>query len=176
MGLSHSFKILIIFAPEKRRYSCAMNRLLTICTLLIFFTSYLFSQTTSTDKYHLIIKSLQQPESGKGQVQIIQDKKIDNLIARYIDNNPHKKSIPGYRIRIFSDAKQGADKRTREVKSKFMSNFPDIEPYPKYEAPYWKIYVGDFRTLTDAFRMKKQIEIFFPNAFIVVSNIDYSKL
>ncbi len=176
MGLSHSFKILINFAPEKRRYSYAMNRLLTICILLIFVTSYLFSQTTSTDNHHLIIKSLQQPESGKGQVQIIQDKKIDNLIARYIDNNPHKKSIPGYRIRIFSDAKQGADKRTREVKSKFMSNFPDIEPYPKYEAPYWKIYVGDFRTLTDAFRMKKQIEIFFPNAFIVVSNIDYSKL
>jgi hypothetical protein len=63
-----------------------------------------------------------------------------------------------------------------EAKAKFMTSFPDIEPYPEYIAPYYKIYVGDFRTLPDAFRMKKQIESLFPNAFIVSQNIDYSKL
>lgn len=153
-----------------------MKHLLTFCILLIFVTSHLFSQTTSSDNQPLIIKSLQQFESGKGQIQIVQDKKIDNLITRYIGNNPHKRTIEGYRIRIFSDAKQGADKRMREVKAKFMSNFPNIEPYPDYHAPYWKIYVGDFRTITEAFRMKKQIESLFPDAFIIRENIDYSKL
>jgi hypothetical protein len=153
-----------------------MKRFLSFCILLILIASTLSSQTTSSDKQPLIIRTLQQYESGKGQVQIVQDKKIDDLITRYIDNNPHKKTIPGYRIWIFSDGKQGSRNRMLEAKAKFMTSFPDIEPYPEYIAPYYKIYVGDFRTLPDAFRMKKQIESLFPNAFIVSQNIDYSKL
>lgn len=153
-----------------------MKRFLSFCILLILIASSLFSQTTTSDKQPLIIKSLQQSESGKIQVQIIQDKKIDDLITRYIDNNPHKKTIPGYRIWIFSDGKQGSRNRMLEAKAKFMTGFPDVEAYPDYTAPYYKIYVGDFRTLPDAFRMKKQIEALFPNAFIVPHNIDYSKL
>ncbi len=153
-----------------------MKSPIIFCILLIFTTIQLFSQNTPSTSNVLIIKSLQQYESGKGQIQIIQNKKIDNIIAQYINNNPHQRTIPGYRIRIFSDSNQGNNKKALEVKAKFMNNFSDIEPYMEYISPWRYIYVGNFRTLGDAFRAKNQIEIYFPNAFIVEKEIDYTKL
>lgn len=142
---------------------------LSLCTL--------YAQTSSHERQPIILKSLNHYESGKGVVQIIQDHRIDELITKYTNDNPNKRSITGYRIRIFSDSKQGADKRMRDAKAKFIGSFPDIDiASTPYEAPDWKIYVGNFRTRSEAFMVKKQIEAVFPNAFIVEQKIEYTKL
>jgi hypothetical protein len=142
--------------------------------------SYSLSAQTATNPQSrpAYISQLTANVPGQGQIQIVQDKKIDNLLSKYIENNSRKTTISGYRLRIFSEsAQESARKRAYEAKAKFLSYFPDIEAYIKYESPDWKVYVGDFRSRTDAFRLKKQIDNLFPRrVFIVETPIEYTKL
>ena len=153
-----------------------MKNLITCSFLLFLISCYSLAQTPAK-KRPAIITQVQKYESTEGQIQIIEDKRIDDLLSRYIECVANKKSIPGFRIRIFSKNNQdGGRKHAYEIQAKFMTNFPAIDAEVKYEQPDWKVYVGYFRTNTDALRLKKQIEGQFPNAFIVNIDIDYTKL
>ena len=136
-----------------------------------------YSLAQPAKKRPAIINEIQKYENSEGQVQVIDDKRIDEIMNRYIEFESNKKGIPGFRIRIFSKNNQdGGRKHAYEIQSKFMTNFPSIDAEVKYEQPDWKVYVGYFRTNTEALRLKKQIEGQFPNAFIVNIEIDYNKL
>ncbi len=154
-----------------------MKNLIVFSFLLFYITVYSYGQTSSAAKRPAIIRQLQHYENSEGQVQIIEDKRIDDLLNKCIDNNVIRKAIPGFRIRIFSqNNRDEGRKHAYDIVQKFMSNFAAIEADVQYEQPDWKVYVGYFRTLTDAFRVKKQIENLFPNAFIVQTDIEYTKL
>ncbi len=137
-----------------------------------------YSQTPISQSNLPIFKKLQEDGSPQ-QVQIFQDRRIDSLLLKYVNGNLKKKSVPGFRIRILSVNNQdNGRQRATEAKSKFITNFPGIgaEIYIIYESPEWKVYLGDFRTRTDAYRVKIQISSIFPNNRVVESQIDYSKL
>jgi hypothetical protein len=125
-----------------------------------------------------IMTELQQKDSV-GFVQIIQDKRIDSLLFRYLNTNRRKQSVPGFRIRIFEvNNQENGRQRASDEMAKFINKFSSLgeEVYRVYESPDWKIYIGNFRTRSDAFKIKKQIESVFTNNLIVVSEIDYTKL
>lgn len=154
-----------------------MKTLITLSILLFCIPFYSRAQSNSTKKRPAIINEIQKNEYSQGQVQVIEDKRIDELLNKYIDYEANKKTIPGFRIRIFSKNNQDAGrKHAYEIQSKFMTNFPALEADVKYEQPDWKVYAGYFRTITDALKVKKQIEGLFPNAFIVNIEIDYTKI
>jgi hypothetical protein len=147
-------------------------RLLTIFSLFSLF----FSVQAQNSKRPAIINAITRSDYGEGKVEIIQDKKIDELMVKYIDSNIKKGTITGYRICIFSDGKQSiAQKNARETRAKFISNFPDIDAEMAYERPDWRVFVGNFRNRTDAFRLKKQIESMYRNAYIIETQIEYTK-
>lgn len=108
--------------------------------------------------------------SGKAQVllsdndakvKLWQDKK-----SEYYRKTDGK--YDGYRIKIHF----GSDKtKAREVKSKFLSKFPDIYAYEEYQQPNFVILVGDYRSKPEAYGEFKKIQIEFPNAFIVKDKI-----
>jgi hypothetical protein len=123
-----------------------------------------------------IITKLRQPANSQGEVQITEDPKIDNFLAKMIDANAKRGTVRGYRILVFRENSQRAKERAMDARAKFLSKFPDTEAHLEVQAPLWWVYVGDFRTLTDAFRMKKQIETLFPIARIAPANINYTKL
>jgi hypothetical protein len=150
-----------------------MKNLITISILAFYLSLYSNAQTTNRP---YIISELQHQESGQGTIKVIQDKKIDELLGKIIDRNAHKGTIRGYRIQIFRENSQVARERARIARSKFISHFPDIEAYDVVKAPLWRIYVGDFWTLNQAFRALKQIEPLFPYAFIIPEDLDYNKL
>jgi hypothetical protein len=151
-----------------------MKTLIKLSLALICIPFYSNAQTTN--KRPAIINEIQN-EYPKGQVQIIEDKRIDDLLNKYIDYEANKKTIPGFRIRIFSKNNQdGGRKHAYEMQTKFMTNFSNIDADVKYDPPDWKVYVGYFRTITDALKVKKQIEGLFPNAFILNIEIDYTKI
>lgn len=99
------------------------------------------------------------PEANK--YKVITEKK-----AEY-----HRKSdgeYDGFRVKIHF----GVDKtKAREVKSKFMSKFPEYAAYEAYQQPNFVIVVGDFPTRVEAFEAYKKIQVEFPNAFIVKEKI-----
>jgi hypothetical protein len=141
--------------------------------VLFFFLPVLSPVIAQNSKRPAVINEITSQKPGEGKVEILQDKKIDNLLNKYIESNSQKTTIPGYRICIFSESKQGIAKtKADEIRTKFISNYPGIEAIKRYERPDWRVFVGNFRNRTDAFRLKKHIESMFPNAYIVETQID----
>ncbi len=107
-----------------------------------------------------------------GKVEVVQDYKIKELLNKHIDINS-KAPIKGYRIKIHF----GADKnKAKEIKAKFISKFPDIPAYEKYDQPNFNIRVGDFRTKLEAYKFLKEIQVDFPSSFLVQDNIEMPEL
>lgn len=142
-----------------------------------FFLAACFYASAQPQKRPAIIRELTAPQSEGNKIQIIGDKKIDDLLARHIELNSRKSTITGYRLRIFSQSTQMVAKdKAFKAKGDFLRHYPDEEALVTFIAPDWVVYVGNFRSRTDAFRLKKQIETLFPNAFIVEQQIDIREL
>lgn len=107
-----------------------------------------------------------------GKVQMVQDLKITELLNKQIEINS-KVSIKGYRIKIHF----GADKnKANEIRGKFISIFPNVPAYSKYDQPNFNIRVGNFRTKLEAFKFLKEVQVEFPSAFVVRDEIEFPKL
>lgn len=115
-----------------------------------------------TDFYN----SLTSENPNGSEVKIYQDDEVNNLIQKHIDYNRRPKGIPGYRIRIFSERGNEAREHMFEQKSRFLVHFPDINPVERYEAPNWKLYVGNYITKSEAIKALNKIRKHFPYAFI----------
>lgn len=113
-----------------------------------------------------------QSAADTGKIELVQDNKIKDLVARHIEINS-KASIKGWRIKIHF----GSDKtKAREIKSKFLEKFPDVPAYEKYDQPNFNIRVGDFRTKLEAYKFLKEVQAEFPSAFLVQDEIEFPKL
>lgn len=114
----------------------------------------------------------QNTPSDTGKVELVQEYKIMELVNKHVEVNS-KAAIKGYRIKIHF----GSDKnKAREVKAKFISKFPDITAYEKYDQPNFNIRVGDFRTKLEAYKVLKEIQAEFPSSFLVQDEIELPKL
>ena len=105
------------------------------------------------------------------KIEVKQDPRVGEMLQKYRDSRTGK--IKGYRVQIHF----GAEKiKAKDVKSKFLTRFPDIRAYDIFETPYFKIRVGDFRTKLEAYKFMKQIQDDFPGAFIVQDEIELPPL
>jgi hypothetical protein len=142
--------------------------------VLLTLPGYLYSQAP---KFSVnIFTSLSAPAANSGKVNVIQDEKIKILVERYIESRKKDGRLSGYRIRIFSDSGTSARQRAWNERTRFVKLFPEVPTYLEYEAPNFKIYVGDFRTKLEAFKVYKQIGKDFRSAFLVPAKINLPKL
>lgn len=111
-----------------------------------------------------------------GQVQIIQDSRVDTLMAKYILVNEFDPDIKGYRIEIFFESGNQSKNKAIDAKSEFVNKFPEVPSYLTFQPPNYKVRVGDFRTKMEADKFLKEIETIYPSAFIVADKIAFPKL
>ena len=97
---------------------------------------------------------------------------IGNIIDKLIAENSRIKGIPGYRIRIFSESGLGAKEQQQQMRARFLSEFPGIDAYHKYDEPFFKVYVGDCRTKSEVLKLYDEIKDKFPNPIIVPDYIN----
>lgn len=111
--------------------------------------------------------------SAQQSVQIVGDENLDSLVQQNIIKNEELNGIQGYRIQIFfgSDRKAANDART-----KFLQLYPEVEAYLVYQAPYFKVRVGDFRTQLEAQAIYKDVLAQFDKVFIVPDKINLPRL
>ena len=109
---------------------------------------------------------------GKADVEIYQSQDVANALRKQIESNP-KRSMSGYRVRIFFDNKQSARVESEETIKKFESMYHDVKAYRTYANPYFKVTVGDFRTKSEAMELLSRIKREFPSAFVVKENIEF---
>lgn len=105
-------------------------------------------------------------------VNVYQSPKIADSMKEHIASNL-KRTISGYRVRIFFDNKQTARVESENTLKKFNGLFPDVMAYRIYANPYFKVTVGDFRTKSEAMALLTRIKGAFPSAFVVKENIGY---
>lgn len=107
-----------------------------------------------------------------GKVELVHDYKIKELLNKHVLINAET-PVKGYRIKIHF----GADKnKAKEIKTKFITIFPDVPAYEKYDQPNFNIRVGDFRTKLEAYKFLKEVQIEFPSEFLVQDEIELPKL
>lgn len=107
-----------------------------------------------------------------GKIEMIENNSIKELMQKQVEINS-KIQVKGYRIKIHF----GSDKtKAKEIKLKFISKFPAIPAYEKYDQPNFNIRVGNFRTKLDGYKQLKEILIEFPGAFIVQDEIELYRL
>lgn len=100
-----------------------------------------------------------------GQAEIIQDKKVDLLVDKYIFLNRHQYTLSGWRIQIFFDAGANSKRKATEVLKQFNENYPESQAYLSFKEPYYRVRVGDFRSRLEAEGFLKKIKPQYPNAF-----------
>ncbi len=124
------------------------------------------AQGNQTGRQGDLLLSLQ--EDGPGDRVTLE---VDSLLVsnynKLIANNMISSGIPGYRIRIYSESGVGAKNEQQQVRARFLSLYPGLDAYNRYDEPYFKIYVGDCRTKSEALKLQDRIGKDFPNSFIM---------
>jgi len=101
---------------------------------------------------------------------------VDSLLVanyhKFMARNQKDSGIPGYRIRIYSESGLGAKEQQQRSRARFLSYFPKLDAYYKYDEPFFKVYVGDCRTKSEALELDDKIRKYFPNPIIVPDYIN----
>lgn len=119
---------------------------------------------------------------SEGRINIIQDNRIDTLLARHIEINEHflknadHKDIDGYRIQIFFESGNRSSTSAREIIEKFEEKYPDNRAYLTWKAPNFRVRVGDFRTRIEAEGFLQRIIYDYPNAWVIKDKINFPSL
>ena len=82
-----------------------------------------------------------------GQITIEASPRIDSLMIKQIKINRQKDGVSGFRIQIKNTTTQ---KDANVLRAQFSRDFPELKSYLRYNAPYYKIRIGDYLTKLEA--------------------------
>ncbi len=150
-----------------------MSKNILIIVFLIFSNS-IFAQTrVSLNDFGIFPKTY---NKNYGKITIVSDSKLQELIKNHIKHNKNKPEFPGWRVQIYFGSGNQARGVANNIKKNFMNSYKKTEAYLLYEAPYFKIRVGDFRKRNEALKFMKNIKSDYPNSWIVEDLINFPKL
>ncbi len=105
---------------------------------------------------------------------IVKDARYDILSSKKAEINKKaaesKKSTKGYRIQVLNTNDRS---QALIAKSKLLSLYPEHKTYLMYQAPYFKLRIGNFEDKKDADNLKKELNRLFPTGvFVIPSEIE----
>lgn len=106
-----------------------------------------------------------------GAVEVIQDEKLTQLAEQYRKMSANNAEIDGYRVQIFFDSGSNSKNKAASIKDEFEALYPEAKPYLSYKEPYYRVRVGNFRSLIEAVGFQKKIATDYPNSFPVKDKI-----
>ena len=143
-----------------------MTRSLLFIVCLLFLFTLVMAQGAQTGTQGDVLKTLLEGGSDD-RVTVEVDSQLVSNYNKLIAKNMKSSGIPGYRIRIFSESGIGAKKDQQQVRARFLSLYPGLDAYNRYDEPFFKVYVGDCRTKSEALKLNDIIKKDFPNPIIV---------
>lgn len=133
----------------------------------------------------LAIKTIAQPEiyqtisstkSGWGKITLQQEPRIEALVGKHININQKAKGFPGYRVQVYFGSGSDAKSISNKIRTEINNQFPEMSSYLIYEAPYFKVRVGDYRNRNEAYKAYKILQGNYPGAFVVDDLIGLPRL
>ena len=101
--------------------------------------------------------------SQQGIITIHDHAGAGDLVNKDIFFNKQHSQLPGYRIQIIASPKL---QDIKDAKSSFLGNYSDFKATIVFEAPNYKLRVGNYQNRFDANRDLQEIVTDYPNAFI----------
>ncbi len=108
---------------------------------------------------------------AEGKVEVVQDERITQLADQYRKMSMNNPEVDGYRVQIFFESGSNSKNAATNVQTGFETVYPEVKSYLSYNEPYYRVRVGDFRTLIEAVGFQKKIATDFPNSFPVKDKI-----
>jgi len=111
-----------------------------------------------------------QAQTDTNGVMVHKDPRIDQLIKKQIEYNEvitreARKYVQGFRILVLNTNDRN---KALNAKTKIYQDFPDLKAYLNYQAPFFKLKVGNFKEHKDAEDFLPQIQRLFPTGVYIV--------
>lgn len=103
------------------------------------------------------------------------DPRLDRLIEKHRQYNQANPGVDGFRVQIFFDSGNNSKKAAQTTREKFMETHPDVPAYLTFNAPYYRVRIGNFRTKLEAEGFLFQLATAYPNAFTVPDRVQIEK-
>jgi hypothetical protein len=148
-----------------------------IIPVFLLMEAVTYSQTAGGERYpDEIFNRLSKKHLGSGEISVVQDPRLEEVLSEYISINQQKNGIPAYWIRIYSGSGHDAREKAYQTKAKFLSKYEGIKDKVVYDDPNFKVYIGGYRVKSEALKLLKTIQRDFPSSFIVYDIIDFPYL
>jgi hypothetical protein len=126
----------------------------------------------------LLVSGRIQAQVDTTGVVVTKDPRIDLLVKKQIAINEEttresREHVPGFRIQVINTPDRN---KVYDAKAKVYQQFPDWKPYLLYQAPNYKLRVGDFRTQEEAEAAMQELAKLFPSGLYVIRDIIEIKL
>ena len=89
------------------------------------------------------------------RVEVIQDASVAAMLEATMSGKEEWVEIDGYRVQVYSSNKQQTAKAEALELESQLTDKVNQTIYVKYESPFWKVRLGDFRTYDEAKEYKK---------------------
>jgi SPOR domain len=111
-------------------------------------------------------------------VVVTKDPRVDLLVRKQIAINEEttresRRNVQGFRIQVMNTPDRT---KVYDAKVKVYQEFPDWKPYLLYQAPNYKLRVGDFKTEEEAQAALQQLSRLFPQGMYVIHDLIELKL
>ena len=146
-----------------------MRKCIMVPAMLLFGLIGLMQAQEPGGKSHLI-DELQNSQAGDGVVTIHQDAGIEQMMIDHRTENSHISVFEGYRIQLYSGSGVNSKREAMAVKIKFLGLFPDEKVDLFYNAPFWRVRVGNYRFKNEALPLLTKVKKHFPSSYMVKDN------
>lgn len=137
--------------------------------VLTTFTGHAFGQ----DRLSAYASQLSIPSGTGAKAVVRHEADVEAWLARY---GVKSSKVSGYRVCIYSGNSQDARAKASGMLGAFRSRFPGISGEALYNAPTWKVVVGNCLTLTEATILLGKIrQDVSANAFLFREEFDAAK-
>lgn len=92
---------------------------------------------------------------------------LDSLVTYSNKFNYATTSLDGYRIQVYSGSGASARNDSQNAKRQVLEAYPSERTYGTYNAPSWRVRVGDFRFRSEAMPLLSKLRRQFPGCYIV---------
>jgi hypothetical protein len=109
-------------------------------------------------------------QDSTGNVVVYKDPRLELLVNKQIEINEittrnARRLAPGYRILVISSNNRN---KVIEAKTKMYREFPELKAYMMYQAPFFRLKVGNFRERPDAEDYLSNVQRLFDGGVYIV--------
>lgn len=146
-----------------KTYKQMKKTILLLFTVLL--TSALLGQNNTKEN---IFDALSKKDSVSGAVvKMHQNKNIEQRVARgtsATSGSIQSVTTTGYRVQVFSsNTQRTARGEAYKIEKEIRDAFPEHEVYVSYTSPFWRVRIGNFRSIDEAQEFRSQVIKAFPN-------------